>query len=154
MRVSCGVSGGNLYMVHSTPLKWLMAKGHLLLPFVLPPIKTHLPNTNPKFPLTSAQLVGFNNESFQRPFLIYVPINVEIPTGTHYYTNDRDYEGKVWLNVDTIVTSATMFTNGPTDTIIFHWHNPSGRTVALGSPQPLTEMSTANISRGVKAAVA
>ena len=78
------------------------------------------PDTNPKFPLTSAQLVGFNNESFQRPFLIYVPINVEIPTGTHYYTNDRDYEGKVWLNVDTIVTSATMFTNGPTDTIIFH----------------------------------
>ena len=24
---------------------------------------------------------------------------------------------------------------------IFHWHNPSGRTVALGSTQPLTEMS-------------
>jgi hypothetical protein len=31
---------------------------------------------------------------------------------------------------------------------IFHWHNPSGRTVALGSTQPLTEMSTRNISRG------
>jgi len=24
----------------------------------------------------------------------------------------------------------------------FHWHNPSGRTMALGSTQPLTEMST------------
>jgi hypothetical protein len=24
----------------------------------------------------------------------------------------------------------------------FHWHNPSGRTTALGSTQPLTEMST------------
>jgi hypothetical protein len=24
----------------------------------------------------------------------------------------------------------------------FHWHNPSGRTMALGSIQPLTEMST------------
>jgi hypothetical protein len=24
---------------------------------------------------------------------------------------------------------------------IFHWHNPSGRTVAVGSTQPLTEMS-------------
>jgi hypothetical protein len=35
---------------------------------------------------------------------------------------------------------------------IFHWHNPSGRTVALGSTQPLTEMSTRNISWGVKAA--
>ena len=31
---------------------------------------------------------------------------------------------------------------------IFHWHNHSGRTVALGSIQPLTEMSTRNISWG------
>jgi hypothetical protein len=35
---------------------------------------------------------------------------------------------------------------------IFHWHNPSGRTMALGSTQPLTEMSTRNISLGVKGA--
>jgi hypothetical protein len=35
---------------------------------------------------------------------------------------------------------------------IFHWHNPSGRTLALGSTQPLTEMSTRDISCGVKAA--
>ena len=31
---------------------------------------------------------------------------------------------------------------------IFHWRNPSGRTMALGSTQPLTEMSTGNISWG------
>ena len=31
---------------------------------------------------------------------------------------------------------------------IFHWHNPSGRTMALGSTQPLIEMSTRNISWG------
>jgi hypothetical protein len=31
---------------------------------------------------------------------------------------------------------------------IFHWHNPSGRTMVLGSTQPLTEMSTRNISWG------
>jgi hypothetical protein len=31
---------------------------------------------------------------------------------------------------------------------IFHWHNPVGRTMALGSTQPLTEMSTRNISWG------
>ena len=30
----------------------------------------------------------------------------------------------------------------------FHWHNPSGRTVALRSTQPLTEMSTRNTYRG------
>ena len=31
---------------------------------------------------------------------------------------------------------------------IFHWHNPSGRTMALGLTQPLTEISTRNISWG------
>jgi len=31
---------------------------------------------------------------------------------------------------------------------IFYWHNPSGRTMALGSTQPLTEMSTRNIFKG------
>jgi hypothetical protein len=35
---------------------------------------------------------------------------------------------------------------------IFYWHNPVGRTMALGSTQSLTEMSTRNISWGVKAA--
>ena len=29
---------------------------------------------------------------------------------------------------------------------IFHWHNPSDRTVALGSTQPLREMSTRSVS--------
>jgi len=37
-------------------------------------------------------------------------------------------------------------------TEIFHLHNPSGCTIALGSTQPLTEMSTRNISWGVNAA--
>jgi hypothetical protein len=30
----------------------------------------------------------------------------------------------------------------------FQWHNPSGRAMALGSTQPLTEMSTRCISWG------
>ena len=34
---------------------------------------------------------------------------------------------------------------------IFHRHNLSGRTMALGLTQSLTEMSTRNISWGVKA---
>jgi len=34
---------------------------------------------------------------------------------------------------------------------IFHWHNPFGCTMALGLTQPLTEMSTRNISWGVMA---
>jgi hypothetical protein len=41
----------------------------------------------------------------------------------------------------------------PDDVIgIFHWHNPFGRTMVLGSIQPLTEMSTNSISWRVKAA--
>ena len=35
---------------------------------------------------------------------------------------------------------------------IFHWHNPSGNKRALDLTQPLTEMSTRNISWVVKAA--
>jgi len=37
---------------------------------------------------------------------------------------------------------------------IFHWHNLSCRTMALGSTQPLTEMRIRNIFWGVKAASA
>jgi len=29
-----------------------------------------------------------------------------------------------------------------------HWHNPSGRTMALGSTQPLTARSTRDVFRG------
>ena len=35
---------------------------------------------------------------------------------------------------------------------VFHLHKSSGRTMALGSTQPLTEMSTRYISLGVKEA--
>ena len=50
-------------------------------------------------------------------------------------------------------TSRMVAGSIPDDVIgIFHWHNPSGRTMAVGLTQPLTEMSTRNISWGVKAA--
>jgi hypothetical protein len=35
---------------------------------------------------------------------------------------------------------------------IFHWHKSFGRTMALRSTQPLTEMSTGNVSWEVKVA--
>jgi hypothetical protein len=37
---------------------------------------------------------------------------------------------------------------------IFHRHNPSGRTMALGLTQPRREMNARNISWGIKGAVA
>jgi len=40
----------------------------------------------------------------------------------------------------------------PDDVDIFHRHNPSGRSMALGATQSLTETSSWNISWGVKTA--
>jgi len=45
---------------------------------------------------------------------------------------------------------AVSIPNGATG--IFHLHNPSGRTMVLGSTQLLTEMSTRIISWGLKTA--
>ena len=56
-----------------------------------------------------------------------------------------------WLRY--CVTSRKVAGSIPEGVIeIFHWHNPSGYTMALGLTQSLTEMSTRNISWGVKAA--
>jgi len=46
----------------------------------------------------------------------------------------------------TVVKAAVSIPDDVTG--IFHWHNPSGRTMALGSTQPLTEMSTRSFTGG------
>jgi hypothetical protein len=49
--------------------------------------------------------------------------------------------------VEACATSRKVACSFPDGIIgIFHWHNPSGRTMALGSTQPLTGMSTRNVS--------
>ena len=56
-----------------------------------------------------------------------------------------------WLRY--CATSRKVAGSIPDDvTGFFHWHNPSGRTMALGLTQHLTKMSTRNISWGEKAA--
>jgi hypothetical protein len=52
------------------------------------------------------------------------------------------------VGYDTVLQVAGSIPDGVIG--IFYWHNPSGRTVALGSTQPLAEMSTWNISWGSK----
>ena len=54
----------------------------------------------------------------------------------------RSYEDRG----STVVKVAGSIPDGVTG--IFHWHNPSDRTMALESTQPLTEMSTKSISWG------
>jgi hypothetical protein len=69
------------------------------------------------------------------------------------YINYRGTRWRSWLGHYT--TSRKAAGSIPDGVIeIFHWHNTSGRTMALGSTQPLTKMSTRNISWGVKAACA
>jgi hypothetical protein len=59
---------------------------------------------------------------------------INITTGTRGSTTSRKVAGSISDGV----------------TGIFHWHNSSGRTMALGLTRPLTEMSTRNISWGYK----
>ena len=67
------------------------------------------------------------------------------------------YSFPIWLYVGTAVvqwlrccaTNRKVTGSIPAGFIgIFHWRNPSDRTMALGSTQPLTEMSTRSISWG------
>jgi len=70
-------------------------------------------------------------------------------TGDYYY--DEGTRWHSWLRHDaTSRKVAGSIREVVTET--FHWHNPSGHTMGLGLIQPLTEMSTRNISWGVKAA--
>ena len=48
----------------------------------------------------------------------------------------------------TLATNRKVAGSIPDGVGIFHWHNPSDRTMALGSSQPLTEMSTRSTSWG------
>jgi hypothetical protein len=59
------------------------------------------------------------------------------------------FKERIW---GTVLQTGRSIPDGATG--IFHWHNPVGRTMALGSTQPLTEMNTKNISWGVNAASA
>ena len=53
-----------------------------------------------------------------------------------------------WDHGSTVVKVLCYKSEGRWFDGIFHWHNPSDRTMALGSTQPLTEMSTRSTSSG------
>ena len=65
-------------------------------------------------------------------------------SGTCFYGGTR---WSSWLrHCTTSRKVAGSIPDGVTE--IFHWHNTSGRTMTLGLTQPLTEMSTRNVSCG------
>jgi len=73
---------------------------------------------------------------------------------SHYFLyTTRAFGGMWWCSwLGYCVTSRKVAGSFPNGAIgVFHWHTP-GHSMALGLTQPLTEMSTRNISCGVKAA--
>ena len=71
-------------------------------------------------------------------------------TYMHSTSHARGTRWRIWLRH--CATSRKIAGSIPDCVIvIFHWHNPSGRTMALRLTQPLTEMNTRNISLGLKA---
>jgi len=56
--------------------------------------------------------------------------------------------GAPWHGWGTALPAGRSRVRFPLVSLEFFWHNPSGRTMALGLTQPLTEMSTRNISWG------
>jgi len=68
----------------------------------------------------------------------------------NFCTPDTAYWGTRWRSWLRHCATSRKVAGSIPDGVIgnFHWHNPSGRTIAPGSTQPLTEMSTGNISWG------
>ena len=68
-----------------------------------------------------------------------------------FYCSYRGTQWGIWLK-HYALTRKVLGSIPDGVTGIFHLHNPSGRTMTLGSTQPLTEMSTRNIFCALKAA--
>jgi len=101
----------------------------------------------------SHPVVFYNNKIKTHEIFVICTINL---TKCHKYwshanTNKQPYYElnqfpiRYWLLLQKVAGSIPYGVIG-----IFCWHNPSGRTMALVLTQPLTEMSTRNISWGGK----
>ena len=69
-----------------------------------------------------------------------------------HYTYSGGRRWRSWLKHCATTSQKVAFSIPDGVTGIFYWHNPSGRTMTLGLTQFVTEMSTRNITWGVKVA--
>jgi len=75
-----------------------------------------------------------------------LPLQFSIYQSSYHFVADRSRVAQ-WLRC--CATNRKVAGSIPAGVIgNFHWHNPSDRTIALGSTQPLTEMNTMSISCG------
>ena len=81
------------------------------------------------------------------------PHHISIPKLCSCWANNINLLHTLTISMRRGVTSRKV--TGPIPdgvTWIFHWHDPSGRIMDLGLTHPLTELSTRNISWGIRAA--
>jgi len=119
-------------------------------------ISTHLKRKTRHYPETSGFDYSCGNGSLSYPLpFISALTHSFVPFENHFtvfffkvgISTKRGTRWPIWLwNALQVGRSRVRFPDGVTG--IFHLHNPSGRTMALELTQPLTEMSTRNISCG------
>jgi hypothetical protein len=105
-------------------------------------------------PSTAAPILTSVPRKYVHRFLLFISIRRH-PVACLLYCHGTGSSFTSWLLLNWRSWSRHSTKSGPIRdgvTGIFHWHNPSGRTVALGSIQALTEMSTGNNSWGIKVA--
>jgi hypothetical protein len=103
-----------------------------LIPFVLPVMRLFF------YHLTHFMSLKSVGVSFKINVYLFMSCMKKQSVGTRWHS---------WLRCCS--TSRKVAGSIPNGVIgVFHWHNPSGRTMALGSTQPLTEMSTRNGGKG------
>jgi hypothetical protein len=97
------------------------------------------------FPQTCSKLTHTHTHSHT---LTRAHTHAHTHTHTHTHTLTHTKQGTRWRSwLRHCATSRKVMSSIPDGVIgIFHWHNPSGRTMAVGST--LTETSTRNISWG------
>jgi len=108
-------------------------------------------NTQPFFLTKDEKLVQIKNvlTCVRSEVLTTVPtiISVVVYICKEVLMSQRGTRWRSWLkHFATSRKVAGSITDGVTG--IFYSHNPSGRIMALGSTQPLTEMSTRNVFWG------
>jgi len=89
------------------------------------------------------------NKTISKTDLLGIHCAWNLPYSLQYKAISHPRRWRSWLRH--CATSRKVAGSIPDGVIgFFHWHNPSGRTMALGLTQPLTEMSTRNISWGYR----